>query len=98
MFKVVALAAALSACAHPRSALVSGAGMAGLGLLALSANQMTSCSSTEAFGCFGAGLGDDIANGVAHTTGAVLLTTGLVVVGAGLVGLSNENQPEHHKI
>jgi hypothetical protein len=53
MLEVVALAAALSACAHPRRAMVGGAGMIALGVLAQATNNTTHCSDPEGYKCVG---------------------------------------------
>jgi len=94
MLKVVALAAALSACAHPRRAMVGGAGMIALGVLAEATNHTTYCSDQ----CLGTQIGDGVTNDVAHGAGEMLLVGGIVAVIGGLVGLSNEHAAEAHKM
>jgi hypothetical protein len=98
MLKVVALAAALSACAHPRRALVGGAGMIALGVLAEATNHTTYCSDPEGYRCLGTQIGDGVTNDIAHGAGEMLLVGGIVAVIGGLVGLSNEHAAEAHKM
>jgi len=97
MLKVVALAAALSACAHPRRVLAGGAGMIALGVLAESTNSTSYCSDPEGYACAGRQIGDGVANGIANAAGEMLLVGGIVAVIGGLVGLSNEHAAEAHK-
>jgi len=94
MLKVVVLAAALSACAHPRRALVGGAGMIVLGVLADSTNHTTHCSDPEGAGCLVTQFGDGVANDIARGAGEMLLVGGIVAVIGALVGLSNEHAAE----
>jgi hypothetical protein len=98
MLRVVALAAALSACAHPRSAIVGGAGMIALGALAEATNHTTYCSDPDGFGCLGTQIGDGVTNDLAHGAGEMLLVGGIVAVIGGLVGLSNDHTAAAHKM
>lgn len=98
MLKVVALAAALSACAHPRRALVGGAGMIALGVLAESSKSSSYCSDPERYTCAGTQIGDSIATGLVNGAGSLLLLGGVVAIVGGLVGLSNEHPAVPHKM
>jgi hypothetical protein len=97
MLKVVALAVAVSACAHPRRALVGGAGMMVLGVLAETANGTSYCSDPGGYSCAGRQIGDSVANGIANGAGEMLLLGGIVAVVGGLVGLSDEHAAQAHK-
>ncbi|MFT3694020.1 MAG: hypothetical protein QM831_12825 [Kofleriaceae bacterium] len=85
------MTAALSACAHPRSAIVAGGGVMVLGIVAETANSHTYCSDPGGFGCVGSQVGDDIGNGLAHAAGTALIIGGLAIIVGGLIGLSNEH-------
>lgn len=97
MLKLVALVAALSACAHPRRTLAGGAGMIALGALAEATNHTSYCSDPEGFSCAGTQIGDGVTNDIAHGAGEILLVGGIIAVIGGLVGLSDEHAAEAHK-
>lgn len=78
----------LSACAHPRAALVTGTMVAVVGGALVATTHVRDCSSPEASELCGFDQGSD---NIKQGTGAVILVSGLVLVFAGLVGLSNEH-------
>ena len=81
----------LSACAHPRAALVTGTMVAVVGGALVATTHVRDCSSPEASELCGF---DQLGGTIKQDTGAVILVSGLVMVFAGLVGLSDEhNKP-----
>lgn len=78
----------LFACGHPRALLATGTMVAIAGGAALATTHVRDCSSPDASDLCGFDqLGDSIKQG----TGAVIMISGLALVLAGLVGLSNEH-------
>lgn len=77
----------LSACAHPRAALATGTMVAVVGGVVLATTHVRDCSSPLASDLCAFDRGSD---SIKQGAGAAALVGGLVLVFAGLVGLSHE--------
>jgi hypothetical protein len=98
MFRLVALLAAVSACAHqarPRTQLAGGAALIAVGALASSVGHESSCLSS---GCESGRLGDTLAGPFVESAGTTFVVMGIVALGVGLFRLSREDAAQAHKM